>query len=97
MQSQFVLIYIDTVSAKVPYTSRGTLHDQRDYSIIFKKDTDGEFTVLDIEPRRPPGQGQTCPVFFRLAAWILCFRFSGILLLQIMRKKKLDAFYQGSN
>ena len=78
----------------MPYTSRGTLHNQRDYSIIFKKDTDGEFTVLDIEPRRPPGQGQTCPVFFRLAAWILCFRFFGISLLYDEKKETLTLFIQ---
>lgn len=59
-------------STTASYANRGTLHHQREYSIIFKKDTDGEFTILDIEPRQPLGHGQTCPSVLRLFAWVLC-------------------------
>ena len=55
----------------VPYCSRGSLHGQREYTIIFRHERAGEFTVFEIDSRPMPQDEERLPVAMRAIAYII--------------------------
>jgi hypothetical protein len=64
----------------VLYCSKGSLHGQKEFSIIFNSDLAGEFTVFDISTRARYNN-RKAPKFVRLFAWLISIGlFLGSLL-----------------
>ena len=65
----------------VPYCSRGSLHGQREYTIIFRHERAGEFTVFEIDSRPMPQDGERLPVAMRAIAYVIALI---VLLISIL-------------